>query len=233
MEVRYRNGSQWVVDTIAANTDRAPAVAVFNHRLHVFWRDQGNGAIKLTYYNPYGQTWSYDLSSLGLSTGGPFDAYPFNSNLYLGFARPGSNTVNIARCKEPTYGYTSEASDWVSWSGKYYKDLGWVGAPGLALSASDDLNGAPSGSHLYVATVGPRQDSSFGYKRIYVFALNTKDSVVSFRFMPNVFPSFRAAPGTVMGADVRPSAFPSVGDYLYLTWRDDENGKIHVSILQN
>ena len=48
--VRYYD-SGWQEDEIAADTDVAPVVVAYNDLLHIFWRDDDTGSIKVLWYS--------------------------------------------------------------------------------------------------------------------------------------------------------------------------------------
>lgn len=240
IKVVYHNGTSWTSSTISANTANTPAVAIYNSRLHVFWRDRSNDHIKCVYFSSGGTLYgTYDLggATLALLSKGAFDAVDFNGYLYLVFTRPNSDYIYVAKCSRDTYGCTDSAAYWTDFgSGVYYKSLNWYGMPGLATAAGGGLNGSSNlqTQYMYVASAYPSSGSSY-YRRIRVLRVSTNDSVSAsdYRWLPNTFPSYRSDNDSVLGAELRNSAFADGNKYLYLVWNDYGTNELFTSILQD
>ena len=239
IKVMYHNGTSWVTSSFAANTDTSPVVAIHNDRLHIFWRDQSSGAIYVRYYTGAGYIYgNYSLAiNVGLYVDGAFDAVKFNGALYLGFVRPGDDSLSLARCVATSYGCTGARSDWHDYSGGggvYYRDIGSAYAAtgnGVALAASNSVEGAPSGEYLYALLTNPFSGAYNG--RLKVVMLNTADSFVTYRWLPMYYDSWKADLDAPRGLQIRTSSYAAQGKYLYLAWNDKESDEIFVSIMRD
>jgi len=233
--VRYHDGSAWTSFTFGANTADSPTTIVYNGYLHIFWRDRTTNAIKMRYYNTSLAYSSGDLSALGLSTDGPFDATIFKGDLYLGYVRPGGTTLTLSRCTEDTYGCSAYAGRWYQYGSAYYKDLGYYTTCGAGLVAADGLNGAPSGEFLYA--LSSYSISGADFQRLRVLRIDTDATlgnvVKDYRWMSKSFPVYKADDDEPRGLDVRDSAFSDAGKYLYLVWNAPGEDRLYASILQN
>lgn len=201
---------------------------VFNERLYVFWREKNTNAIKFKCVDAWGG-WSsvQDLSSFFMETDGPFDVTVFNGNLYIGFVRPDVRKLYIASCLGTEIndtGYcTDEPSDWKDYGLQKTNMLDIDAWPGIAMTSGSGVNGTDGNEYIYIFVNSPR---------LSVVKTDDSESVFEVREMPNTHPSYRSYYKNSSGIEVRPSAFPAAGNYLYLTWSwiDD---RIYTSVLQN
>jgi hypothetical protein len=236
LKVVYHNGTSWVTRTISANTEDTAALAIFNNRLHVFWRDRSNDRIKFQYVNPTG-TWygTYDIgaSPLGITSKGAFDAVVFNGYLYLVFTKSGSHYIQIAKCSTSPYGCTT--STWHEFSANtYHRSVSWYGMPGLAAAAGAGINGTTNLNTEYMYIVSAYPTGGF-YKHIRVLRMNAADSIsnTDYRWLPGTHPSYKADYWSVMGAEIRSSAFSDGNKYLYIVWNDEGSNELYTSIMQD
>lgn len=229
LKVHFFNGTSWYTDTIAANTDHAPSVVEYNSRLHVFWRDRTTGAVKFLFYRYDGYKYGpYDLYSRGIATLGPFDAAVFNGRIYLVYADANTN-VRISKCYSASSGCT--ASNWHEFGpGIYYKTLGFVAYPGMAVESGSGLNGtsSPSTSYLYIASASSTAGAN-NY-RIRIDQVSEDDDLRHTAWMPDNYPSYRTC--LEIGMTMMNSAFPDK-NYLYLAWNDLDSWKIYKAVVQN
>ena len=218
----------YVTDTIAANTANAPAVAEYNSRLYIFWRDQTNNAIKHAYYKSDRTYYGIydDGAGRSLYTSGAFDATTFNGALTIAFLSGG--TYYAAKC---TSSYC-QSSHWYDFGGGVYKKSLWIGGyQGLAIDAGDYVHGNtnPASSHLYVF-------SSAG-GRLYIDQFDTSlTSTGVWTSIPDYYPSYAATANSVLGIKIARSAFSTAQNpmnYIYLAWIGNGTNDIYNSIVFN
>ncbi len=229
IKVLRHNGSNWVTDTISANTDSAPAVTVYNDRLHIFWRDRSSAAIKFRYYRYDGTVYgTYDLSSKGITTVGSFDAAVFNNYLYIVYSYGANNDVYLSKCSSAS-GCTN--TTWYDFgSANFKKSLGYTAYPGMGVDMGSAINGTGANNYLYIASAStlPNYDH-----RIRVDQVGTDDNLRHTGFVvwvPSTYPSYKTS--LEIGLKAVTAAFPSATTYLYLSWRDYSTSAIYVSVVQ-
>ncbi|HOU59325.1 MAG TPA: hypothetical protein PLS59_07735 [Kiritimatiellia bacterium] len=237
IRVRYHNGTTYQeVSWTDANAGTAPTMAVRNGRLHVFWADATNGSIKFRYFTSNGSVYgTYSLGGLGggIKADGDFEAVPFNGYLYLVYRKYGSSGLYVSKCLEPTYGCTSDSSDWVSFGGTYQSSLGILGRPGVGAAAGIGLHGLPPGEaatpYLYVVY---SHAGSPNYLQLKVSRVTTGDAVDGSVILHSSAPS--SLPIYKIGASLRTAAYSDAGKYLYVAWRDYWfDNSAYISILQS
>ena len=229
------SGNEWVTVTLWGNkTKSSPTAVVYNERLYVFWREKETNAIRFKSVDGWGGWTSLqDLSSLSIETDGPFDVTVYKGNLYIGFVRPDVRRLNIASCLGNEIidtGYcTDDPSDWKDFDSLKVKMLDIIAWPGISMTSGSGVNGTDGNEYIYALVNTTTATSS---SRLRVAMIDETDSIVDERDIPDTFPSYRAYYKNASGIEVRPAAFPSAGNYLYLTWSwiDD---RVYTSILQN
>lgn len=227
IKVHYYNGEIWKTDIIDANTDTGPAVAEYNERLYIFWRDKDSDAIRFKYYKKNGDIYGiYNLGGLGISSDCAFDAVEFDDKLYLVYAT-GSiyKGVYLSKCGN-TFCNTS---GWHDFGGSTFKkSLGYVIYGSIGIASGSGLNGTESqdDEYLYIASSSyPLQ----GY-RIRIDQVGSDDERKHTAWVSSKYPSYRTK-GEI-GLTMVESAFPDK-KYLYLAWRDISGPGIYKAVVQN
>ncbi len=224
--VRIFDGANLANESLGANTDDAPTAIAHNDLLHVFWRDQATEAIHMAVLEHGVPTVSYDLGGIGLFAGGPFDAAVVDGDLVLGFVAPGDNTLSLARCTVAAGGCSDTPNDWHYYArDSHIVDLGLTTGHGVGLATTAGMNGAGADEALYALLT--ELDGS-----LYVARMDG-NTVTGAWGVPSTHPSHRADPDLPRSLVVRPSAFPSAGDYLYAAWNDVNSDAIMTSVLQD
>jgi hypothetical protein len=231
IKATYHSGGAWKTDTVSSGAvNDAPTAVVYDHRLHVLYRDPSTNSIKVRRLQLSG-AWEAenDLGSgaLNLKAGGAFDAATFQGSLYLGFVRPGTTSLSIARCtSNDSTGCGTAVADWKPFStGKYDKDLAKPTTHGVALEAGSGLADTGGGELLYALTAAP------GDGALRVVRVGTTDAVVDERAVPTVYPSYQADANAVRGLVLRDSSVPAEGRVLHLTWNAKGTDQIYASVL--
>lgn len=240
LKVKRHDGTVWVTDTIAANTDSGPTAVEYNSFLHIFWRDRLTGGIKLEVYDSMGTIYGpFDLTSKGITTLGAFDSTVFNGHLYLVYASGVPATVNLSWCSSrvycSTFWHDFDPDPSVS---VYKKSLGYTAHAGLAVDAGPDMSITewPAPSCLFIASSS--DDLGPNHMRIRVDLVNSSDNVV-FPGYPVWIPETNLSNATnqEIGLRMVRSAFPRPGttdpmNYLYLTWKDPADTRIYKAIVR-
>lgn len=226
LRVVYSGRHGRIRDEIAASTDAAPAVAVHNRRLYIFWRDQSSGAIRFKYYRYDGyKSRIYDLGAKSIFTVGAFDAVDFGGDLYLVYTDTSYGWVFISRCSANIC--TTEG--WHAYyPGSYKRYAGWKAHAGLAADAAFFLNGTGWSHALYVASA--YKGTADRMHQIRIDKLGSRDVREQTVWIPNHFPSSKTEHS--LGIKAMAAAFPEATAYLYLSWKDLERDGIYSAIVQ-
>jgi len=240
--IRYHNGSSWTTQTIyGAYAADAPAVEVYNNRLHIFWRRSTDDAIMLRYYNTNLSYSQYSLkTNLNITADGPFDAVVFQGDLYLGFVRSGDDTISIARCTKSYGGCDNVTTSWENYGllppyfNQYYRDLDYQTDSGIGLASGSGINGKDSNEYLFAFLNKPVASQN---PQLRVLCIDTDDEVDGYRDMDTILPSSSADDNLPRGITIMDSAFTNQpfeeGKYIYLMWNDHDSNEIYTSIMKD
>jgi len=246
--VRRHNGIDWT-DYLGSgdNLGETPAVAIYGSYLYVFWRDATTSDIcGRRFSQGFGYTSKRCLTStLGMSdmySGGSIDAVVANGSLFLGYVRPGGNSLTIARCNDSINClFTPDAwetyiSAFPNPTRKYRTISGTSTSDGVGLVSGVDLNGAAVGEYIYaiLSKEHPGYSDDRDISIAQIISTHSQGSLLAGTRTMNVnLAHHKALKDAVRALEIRQSAFNEEGEYLFLSWLDGEGEIPYTSVLRD